>query len=916
MSAYEIARDMSVGLLGHVGVTDYKELPWKLLAHILPASKSTAALPPHETPYVWARDFLEESGFNLTERVPAILGVYQIPGATYRTDFNAKRVISAVRPYIAHELSLYWVFTLIANFYELVVNSMGQLDMLDLAWLLGLLFIAATIYLWRSHVILVLSRVWAEMKEDVATFVQRGFHPDSDELPPNTVAIPVTDLNTLKTSAKTLITEVELLKTSTTAMQTDKEILQTSANAQQKRINLLRMSRFNFVRGRTGIIFNLDTSRRLQIQLKEAQEALKDEEAGHRETKDVLDRQNNACANVEEELEKLRANLETEESEEENSQLEIIEGAEEESPAADEAISQSNPEEADSPNNEQPEAQSLPEQANAQADPAAEDVNHADNAALERLQTQLSVEQANYRFIFTKKEIFRQGGKKLKEELEKLQAQYNELEDSRDALRETCETMEKQADVQAFQALRDQAASDNTHNERRIQALETELGFERTRRVEAEDTARQLQERLDQLDNMHGAEEMAQEEKAQEIADLKAECDRLAAELEESDERYDGLNAARNENAETADADVEDSGRANETAIFFRRPQEQKIGAPLRRVQSAPLWLPLPHHGDNFDPMYDVSDYGVYDRDGRKDRDDEDHGDKDRTNKDGDNDREDRDGDDDRTDDQGHDDDKHGSGNENDRDDNNGEQDRGEDQGLQGGKHDSGYGDDDGPGEDDKNDDDDPDDGRNGGADKVAADADPAEEDHVANPPGLAEDTTLPELALNHEQRLADLPVPESSPRQTSFSMNGSASEFVPSVRPKRPVPPILPHHQAYIASQQGSSSSDSDPGPVSPLPEFQSSLQGSVYNQPPFPEMHNSAVSQHHEHPEHTPAPEASGSEKAKNAHVQKLNEEFKRLEWRRKSGMPDLIEDKEGVPIPDDVLGKDSTLAFLEPV
>ena len=138
MSAYEIARDMSVGLLGYVGVTKYKELPWKLLAHILPirvfeegflTSESTAALPPHETPYVWARDFLKESGFNLTERVPAILGVYKIPGARYRNEFNATRVVPAVQSYLAHELPLNWAFTLIANFCELVINSICQLDM-------------------------------------------------------------------------------------------------------------------------------------------------------------------------------------------------------------------------------------------------------------------------------------------------------------------------------------------------------------------------------------------------------------------------------------------------------------------------------------------------------------------------------------------------------------------------------------------------------------------------------------------------------------------------------------------------------------------------------------------------------------------------------------------------------------------
>lgn len=145
MSAYDIACDMFAGILGYFGVP-------KTTVQI------TTALPAHDTPYVWARDFLEESGFNLTERVPAILGVYQIPGATYYHDFNATRVVSAVPPYLVHELSLHWVIILITNICQLVVNTIGQLDMLDLAWLLLLLSIATTFYLWRSRAIPTLLR--------------------------------------------------------------------------------------------------------------------------------------------------------------------------------------------------------------------------------------------------------------------------------------------------------------------------------------------------------------------------------------------------------------------------------------------------------------------------------------------------------------------------------------------------------------------------------------------------------------------------------------------------------------------------------------------------------------------------------------------------------------------------------------
>ena len=73
----------------------------------------------------------------------------------------------------------------------------------------------------------------------MATFVQRGFYPDF------TITITATELEILKTSAK------------------DLEILKTSANTLQKRINHLRMHKFNFVRGRTGIFLNLNTFRKM-----------------------------------------------------------------------------------------------------------------------------------------------------------------------------------------------------------------------------------------------------------------------------------------------------------------------------------------------------------------------------------------------------------------------------------------------------------------------------------------------------------------------------------------------------------------------------------------------------------------------------------------------------------------------------
>ena len=530
----------------------------------------------------------------------------------------------------------------------------------------------------------------------------------------------------------------------------------------------------------------------------------------------------------------------------------------------------------------------LPGQPDAQTDLTAKNKDETDKAQVERLQVQLNVEQANYNFVFKKKEVFRHGGKQLKKNLEALQAEYNVLEDGRDTWKETCEALEQQADVRAVRALHDQIASDKVDHERRIEALETQLGFEKTNREDAQKVARELRETskklrnelkeanmkheslqiaYNELDNMHGAEERANEDKDEEITDLRTELDRVEANLSALNERYIELNAERIGAAETVAVAEEEESRPNGEAIFQKPEGSRTIsaeGAPLRRIQSAPLWLPPPHHGDTFDPLYDVSDYGDDDRD----------------HKDGD-------------------------------------EDRGEDPGEHGDKHDSGNDNGNGPDEDDKRDDDDQDNGRDGGTEKVTADAYQTRKDYVADSPALSEDTPS----------LADPQTLEPSPQRASFRLNGSASKFVPSVRPKRPAPPILPHHQAYIASQHGVNSSDSESSSASPLHNFrtysaaksgtlspEATVQGSVHNQQPFPGVYDSTLPHHDELTEHIPAPKAAGPEDAKNAHIQKLNEQVKRLEWMKKSGKPDLVEDREGVAGPDDVLGEKLSLASSE--
>ena len=878
MSTVQTARDMSVGVLTYV--RDYVS---HIFENVFSTATTNAAVattvknntPAYETPYVWAREFLEESGFNLTERIPALLGVYEIPGVQYIDNFPARRIASTVPP----ELSLHWILSVLGSICEAMIDAVRGLGMGDVAWFIFFGLVIAVLYHWRVYLLPILFRAWEELKEDVAAFMRRQFPPPPfacNELPPGTTTISSEDVNALH----------------------------TSADAIQRRMNYLRMSKFNYVRSRTGIIFNLHNFSKLHAQLTKTQKALKEEKAtrgrhtvnfvrsrragvvpkprrsgklqeqlakvrkalaneraSHEETRDFLEHQTNARADVEEELEELKAKLEAEEPElDEIAQLEMIEETDEESPAADDRISQPIPNEStveatDSQDdavdgNPQPSTH-LDTTQEVEAEPQLQQTN----AQIERLQRQLKVEEANYRAAFKKKEVFRQGGRKLKQELEDLQAEYNVLEDSRDTWRETCEALEEQADVKAVRGLRDQMQSDNAHNERRIDALQTQLGFERNNREEAQSVARglresyrKLQEDLEEanakyeslqsayedLDNMHDAEERANEEKGGEITVLKAKYDLLQSELIKMDERQEEMDVGRNGARETGG--VEEQGESWRNYDFgFREPQGSRTinaeeGAPLRRVQSAPLWLPLPHHGDTFNPLYDVSDYGDDNSDREDENEDEDH---------------DQDADD-------HDDDKN-SRNKN-------------------------------GSEDGKDGNEDSHDGRNGGADKVAPDAD------IANSPGCGEDRASSTLPLDNEQLPANLPSPEPSSQGSTFSMNGSAPNFIPVVRPKEPTPPLLPHNQSYIASQHGSTSSE--PGSDS---VFQFTIRSPLQNQHQFPQV---GV------PEHTPAPKAAGPGQAKNPHVQKLNQEVKRLDWRRKSGMPDRAEDEEGVAAPDDVM------------
>ena len=640
MSVYQTARDMSAGMLTYI--QDWLLHPVQMF----------------------------QNGFG-TETTTTVTVTVTETAAAQQTSSLWPREFLGVPPQLIHELSPHWMMT----FIEGLVNFLGSLGTVDLVWHLFVVLVVILLVLFRRPLVPILLHVWEELREDVEALMRRQFFlpckeipSTSEELPPKTILVSAADV----------------------------EELNSSADAIQQRMNHLRMSRINFVRSRTGIVYDLKSSRILQAQLIKAREALEKEKAkpkvnfvrgragivfisrlhkkltaalekekaSHQDTQDFLDHQTNARADAEDEVETLRARLETERSElDENAQLEDI-----------------------------------PEEDGAAA------------TQVERLENQLQVEQANYSHVFKMKEILRHGGLKLKKELEDLQADYNVLEDDRDTCKETLEALKEQTDVKAVKALRAKMTDDKEDFERRIADLEARLELEQNSREEAQQVSQdllshqeELQERLEMaisaydgleaatvdLGSLHDPAHVAGEEPVyvrfdddEEVKKLKAEQARLDAEVEEMERVHEEeMNTRRGAVAEG------ESWQIYQFAYQQTQGTTTQEGAPLRRTQSAPLWLPPPHHGDTFDPLYDVSDYGDDNRDSE------------------------------------------------DRDQSRVEEDQNDRVGERGSGNDGG----DGAGEEDNGDDDDLDDSRNGGADKVPTDASLAEEHHttdsLAQPP-------------------------------------------------------------------------------------------------------------------------------------------------------------------------------------
>ena len=625
----------------------------------------------------------------------------------------------------------------------------------------------------RHRLMSTVSKTWAELEGDVKSFGQRHFPAASARLISSTTASEKEDISPSVVAATTIISTQDLdvsrkLQAQLNQMQ---EILRKEKAVKAKLL-------VNFVRSRqntSGVVFRSGTWMKLQNQLAETRKALDEEIVEHQDTKDFLEHQSNGRADAEELVEELKARMEEAElNQNATTQLATIDETEEESPVINES--------------------------------SATQTEESDGAILkaqiERLEKQLEVEQANYQFVFTKKEVFRHGGKNLKKELEDLQAEYNVLEDSRDTWKETCEALEEQTDVKVVRALRDQMDNDNAQNERRIGALETQLGIEKNAREEAQGVVTDLRERntsleheLEEAKAIHenlkaesydfdgeygkGKKPSAKgDEYVEHLEKLKAEYHLIMPEIEEIDTGYEAELHAQDSrgNHDGATDDCTDDGNnggADEVATEVHLTQEDSItdspdhldsvrslesflndghrvaDTPVTELLSPPLLL---HHRDAFDTQNDVSNHGNNDRDGQNGHEDHDNC-RDKN---------------DSANDERVDEEHTGGADEVVTDFRIAQEDpiKNSPDHLEEGDSD------DSPDKDEC-----ADDGHVGGADEVANDVRLAQEDPITDSPDHLEYVRSSEAFLDDGHRVADAPTPKLSPQCASFGLDGGSSE-------------------------------------------------------------------------------------------------------------------------------------------
>ena len=404
-------------------------------------------------------------------------------------------------------------------------------------------------------------------------------------------------------------------------------------------------------------------------------------------------------------------------------------------------------------------------------------------ARIQELKNQQAVDQNTQRRLSKERETFRLGGRDLKQKWEELQKEYNDLEDDRDEHREMVEKL--QDDLKDMTVQRDNCSKANKLLKIDNEKLEANAIIDQDAALEYEETCKDLN---NQVSRQKGELEAA----TKETADLKAQLSAVkeasweglndfesGLDTEEPKELGSTVQATGSQfgvkedtsKPSTQPMNVEQSKleiwklkkELDELDAEYKRPEPSRDtcreaifeqpqglsdsnveeGAPLRRTQSAPLWLPLPRHGDTFDPLYDVSDYG----------DDDDH-----NNDAGDEDGGEGQGDQDDTHDSG---DDNGNGSHQDENDDDEDDDR-----ISGDENSNGSGD--------------------GGAENIVIKAYQTRQDHVGDTTPSPEDTPLPDTPPNG----GHTPVtPEPSPRRVSPNLNVAAPAFVFTHPPTRPVP-------------------------------------------------------------------------------------------------------------------------------
>lgn len=75
----------------------------------------------------------------MTERIPAVLEMYKLSGASNHNDFPVARLVPRISPYLTSQISM---------------QTIGETGIGDLAWLLLFVAVIIILYLWRCYLCL------------------------------------------------------------------------------------------------------------------------------------------------------------------------------------------------------------------------------------------------------------------------------------------------------------------------------------------------------------------------------------------------------------------------------------------------------------------------------------------------------------------------------------------------------------------------------------------------------------------------------------------------------------------------------------------------------------------------------------------------------------------------------------------